>query len=487
MQLRFPSALRQASAPLLYSLAIILVGLLARAAVDKLLALRGGAASVAQWAQLQSLSDMIVGAVAIGLAQGLTVLVAQQAEPLAQRRLFAQALAIAGVAALPVAAIVFVLTLAGVGGLRAEALPGGASTVLLCLASGAAGIALAMLNGYWLGRQRQGRVFAVTAVAWLPMTLAAASGGGLDRLIWTQLGVGLLFSALIWAWILRGSPRVGDASPKRRLDQIFASEGQGLVHRWFGGTAAPLWRYLPVGLSIGIASPLSQVLARGEISLALSWHDAGIMQAIWRAAEWVTAPMAGVLSLLFLPRLSRAAAAGRDAFVAALRAAALPVLAATAGLLFLLWLGQRPVLATLYEPRVAATPLAVGLFLLGEALRVGSWVILFALLAQRATWWVTIGEFLSLPLFAALLMLFSSGIDLERAGALYLVTYVVYLAFNLLGLRTTLRKAPSGIAIHQHGDAGDGRKQEATADNHLQSGPPGTPDGRVVTERKGEK
>lgn len=435
----FRSLFRCASRPVLYALAIILVGLLARAAVDKLLALRGGAASVALWAQLQSLSEMIVGAVSIGLAQGLTVLVAQQAEPAAQRRLFARALVIAGVVAPPVAALVFAGALAGIGGLRAEALPGGAPTVLLCVASGAAGIALAMLNGYWLGRQHQGRVLAATVAAFLPLTLVAALGGGIDRLLWTQLGTGLVFSALVWAWVIR--PPKGEASPaKRRLAEIFATARSLRLTGVFGPAAAPLWRYLPVGLSIGLASPLSQVLARGEISLALSWHDAGIMQAIWRAAEWVTAPMAGVLALFFLPRLSRAAAEGRGAFIAALRAAALPVLAATAALLLLLWLGQRPVLAALYEPRVAATPLAVGLFLLGEALRVGSWVILFALLAQRATWWVTLGEFLSLPLFAGLVMLFSTGIDLERAGALYLATYVVYLAFNLLGLRATLRR-----------------------------------------------
>jgi hypothetical protein len=206
-----------------------------------------------------------------------------------------------------------------------------------------------------------------------------------------------------------------------------------------GGFGRPLLAYVPVGVAISLASPLALILIRGEVSAALSWHDAGRLQAIWRAADWVTAIMSGLLALVVLPRLSAAVAEGRAAFRRVLARAARRALLPTAVLLFALWTMQRQVLVALYDERFVVDPAVVGVFFLGDFLRVASWVILFALLARRATMWVTVGEFLSMPLFAALVLVFSEGLNLHRAAGLYLVTYAIYLAFNLAGLRSMMR------------------------------------------------
>ena len=52
-----------------------------RAAVDKVLALRGGADLVAYWAQVGSVIELLAGVAVTGVAMGLSVLVAQGAEP----------------------------------------------------------------------------------------------------------------------------------------------------------------------------------------------------------------------------------------------------------------------------------------------------------------------------------------------------------------------------------------------------------------------
>lgn len=407
-----------------YAFAIILLGLAARAGIDKLLALSGGAAQVAQWAQLQSLVEMVVGVVAVGLGQGLTVLVAQQPAAAVQRTIFRAALALgAGLAGLVALALFGLLE----SGRLAAWWPQRQGLAGLTVATGWLAGAAALASAYWLGRQRQDQVFWLSAATLLPPVMAAAGGASIAGILWTQFGAGLVVSALTAGWVLRRAPGGGAEWPRRRWPIFFAIDAP----------ARPLWRYLPVGLSIGLASPLSQVLARGEVSAALSWHDAGVMQAIWRSSEWVTACMAGVLSLVYLPRFSRALQTSGGRFATELKAAARPVLGATAALLLLLWLNQRALLALLYDAGVVAADGVVGLFLLGECLRVASWIILFGLLARRATLWVAIGEFFSLPLFAALVILLGDGMTLERAGWLYLATYAIYLGFNLLGLRAS--------------------------------------------------
>ncbi|MDQ6959829.1 MAG: hypothetical protein Q9M27_02280 [Mariprofundaceae bacterium] len=65
-----------------------------------------------------------------------------------------------------------------------------------------------------------------------------------------------------------------------------------------------LVKFVPVGLAIGIMSPVAMLLIRGMLSDTLSWSDVGFLQALLRSAEWVTATASGVLSLVFLPRFS---------------------------------------------------------------------------------------------------------------------------------------------------------------------------------------
>jgi hypothetical protein len=73
-------------------------------------------------------------------------------------------------------------------------------------------------------------------------------------------------------------------------------------------------------------------------------------------------------------------------------------------------------------------------FTAGCWVRIASWVFLFGLFATHRTRLITIGEFLSLPLYVALLWLFANDMTLERAAMLHAVTYLVYLTFNAVAL-----------------------------------------------------
>ncbi len=76
----------------LAAFAIILIDLLSRAGLDKMLALTGGPDTVALWAQLQSVVELVSSVAGAGVLSGLTVMVAQARALHDERKLLRDAL-----------------------------------------------------------------------------------------------------------------------------------------------------------------------------------------------------------------------------------------------------------------------------------------------------------------------------------------------------------------------------------------------------------
>jgi PST family polysaccharide transporter len=200
----------------------------------------------------------------------------------------------------------------------------------------------------------------------------------------------------------------------------------------FRARSHPLRRYLLPGLAIGILSPASLLVARGVVGESLSWHEAGVLQALWRVSDWICAAAAGVLSVHFLPRF--AALRASPLLAQELRRAAVWTLLPSLAAFVVLFVVHRPLLAALYDPGFRASEAAVALVFAGGAVRIASWIPLFALYAMRRTTAITVGELFSLPLFAALLLLLQRDLTLENTATLWLASYAAYCAFNFWAL-----------------------------------------------------
>jgi O-antigen/teichoic acid export membrane protein len=201
----------------------------------------------------------------------------------------------------------------------------------------------------------------------------------------------------------------------------------------FRSRSHPLRRYVLPSVAIGILSPASTLAARAVVGDALSWHDAGVLQALWRISDWVCGFAGGVLSVHYLPQL--AAARERERFAAVLRTAAVRTLVPAAAVLALFFALHRPLLAALYDETFRTSSLAVALLFAGSLVRIGAWVAMFGLYALRRTRALALGEFLSLPLFAFFALAAGHSLTLELAGLFWLVAFCAYLAFNVAALR----------------------------------------------------
>ena len=399
------------SSRLLPALGFVLTGLTGRALIDKLLALRGGTELVAHWAQLSSLADIVAGVTLAGIGIGLTGRVAGVA-PCCQRQLLGEALRLGLMLSGACLLVAIGLALSG----RLALLPAGQAVLVLpALGTGWLAVAPGLLTAWLLGRGQPGRaivcVAALLAVPLLALSLAA-QGHELATLLAAQAG----FGGVVTLWLLGGAGSWREA----------LARGHGLRP------------FVAAGIAIGILSPAATAVARLEIAASASWEIAGAVQALWRSSEWITAIAAGLLNAHFLPRL----AAARDAagFAAVLRASARQIVAPALLALGLLWLLLPQVLALLYREGLPVGRIDALAFFAGDALRMLSWIFLFGLFARGAGWAVTVGELLSLPLFAALLLLLPGPLSLPGIGLAWMLAYAVYAAFNFWALRRSARR-----------------------------------------------
>jgi PST family polysaccharide transporter len=396
---------RREPAKLFLACAIIAAGLAGRSALDNILALRGGAELVALWAQLSSLIEMIAAVALNGVGAGLSVLVAQTQSPERQQLFLRRALYLGLVISAPVGVA------AAIAGWSLSERLGGAAlspqSVSLAALAGWIAVIHGLVNSFWLGQQRRDLMLGLALLS-AALALAAAAFAP---------------PALVMELII-----VAQAAPAAVLLFVphrAAAPGRADDHA--------LQRYVLPGVVIGILSPASMIVARSLVADALSWHESGVLQALWRLSDWICGFASGVLSVLYLPRFAAAYPQARLAPV--LRESARTVLLPSALLFLLLFAFYSPVLEALYDPSFRAPPLAAALLFAGSLARIAAWIPLFGLYAAARTRAIAVGELLSLPLFAVLAFAAGDRLTLEVVGALWLATYLAYGMFNFWALR----------------------------------------------------
>lgn len=390
-------------------LAVILFSLAARASIDKLLALQPDMGLIAYLAQAQALFEITAAVALAGIGPGLAVFAARRDidEYVLMRDALIWAMGLSACAALAL----LVATPAMNAWFSREIAPAGAPGAL-AIGGGLLSTIPGLFAALWSGRRERGKMIVLNVVSWAPLALAAS---GLFYPVSAPFFLAAQFFTLvaIAAWLC--APMLRDA---------LARPGAAAAASW---RQSPLKRYLLAGVSIGVMSPASIMWSRAELAHALSWDEVSQLQALWRTSEWVTGLAGSLIALVWLPRM--AAATDRAAFLHQIVHTWKWICVPGALALALLWATQDVVIPILYSEKFLMPVAASGLFLLGDALRLASWVPLQGMFATERTKAVAIGEWLSLPLFAALLTVLAVK-SLVGAGVCYIVTYAIYFAFN---------------------------------------------------------
>ena len=416
------------------AVATLIIGISGRTLLDMVLSHGSGPATIALWAQLSSVVDLTSAIACAGLSPGVTVLVARSRDSGTQDDILRTAVMLG--LACSAATLIVLVGIQALGGRLQVLEEPGLRWVVLAVGLFAATPALA--TQAWQSQGHPARSLLLTASTATLALIAASMAPMLFKAQAMALGIlaplmvlsaALMVSLPLTAWYCR----------------TFLANERALTHRaalW--AHVRPLLTYLPAGLSIGLLSPLSLIAAREIMARAWGWEAVASVQAIWRSADWVAALVSGMLSLMFLPRMSRAISARepsralRRELWAAVRWLWVP---AACVLGIMIWAGPQW-LVGLFGLSVVPESTIFAMFLLGEWVRMGSWILLYGLFATGAQRAIALGELCSLPLFAGLLWLIGPELSMHSAAVAYLGAYMTYLAFNLWVIRISVEQMP---------------------------------------------
>jgi O-antigen/teichoic acid export membrane protein len=398
-----------------------------RALLDKLWVLYGGLETVGQWAQLQTISDLVAAPAFLGVGVGLTVLIAQRRA--SERTALLMASYVLGMAfTLPaiIAILVFSAEIAQWMQLENQF----QKKLILSASLGWLFIITSQLNSYWLGREQRGRVLLFTIAVSTPGLLILGYGSifNLNNLMEIFLVCNIIISlacniALIrylWIWHRSSTESI----------------------KQFKLACKRLIRYLPAGFSIGLLTPLSGLAIRSTIAQNMDWEAVGTATAIWRASDWVLSIAQSVLYFYFLPKISKEVSSQNLMY--SMRNMAVKILIPSFIALLLLLIFQNPILHVLYGDQLEAPREITALFWLGDFLRIVAAVFLMGLYTLHASKAIAIGELLSQPLFALLLFI-SIHLSLVDIGKYHLLTYLIYSIFCIGAWVYIARNSKMGI------------------------------------------
>lgn len=397
---------------MIWSFLTILSSLFFRTYWERTLVLELDPVSLAWLSQLQSLIEAVGGLVLAGLAPGLTVLIAQSKDLQYQRQLLSMAIIMMFFITIPLACVIFFINLSG-----ALVIFQGGLTPLFLLAI--ASPALSLVNAYWAGDGAHRLIFISTF------------------LVGVMLSIAMLYVNSSYYWILiLGYPIV------LGLGLVVYLIDWRIQRQTFYRLCGSFNSYILPGMVIGLLSPLSMFLFRHVSMSSLGVDKTAYVQAVWRSSEWVTALAGGVLTWVILPQLSAVQSVG--AFKSTLLDGFLKVVLPSMLLLIVMphILGSE-LLIFLYGYQFDVSIDALRYLWLGDACRVFSWLLLFCLYAQKKTWRIVMGEFVSLPMFVFIVWINQDHLTIELIGIYWLITYALYSMFNLW----MVRDCTSTIAI----------------------------------------
>jgi len=189
-------------------------------------------------------------------------------------------------------------------------------------------------------------------------------------------------------------------------------------------------------LSSALLPPLINIAVRDHLAVQFGWEQVGYWQAVSKVSDAYLLFLTTAINIYYLPKL--ASTHTREALMVELRTAyryglpAVVVLAATVYLLrgWVTWL--------LFTPDFVAANALYGPQLLGDVIKIASFVLSYLMLAKAMTRLFVLSECVFAGTYLLLVYVFTAHFGLVGAMYAFAVNYLVYLAFNVVVARRYL-------------------------------------------------
>lgn len=269
------------------------------------------------------------------------------------------------------------------------------------------GLMLAILNG-------------LKAVRELVMAniVGSLAGAGVATALVTTLG---LWGALV---ALAISQSISCGFTAWMFQRVRRITWHDLLGTWDAATARSLGSFALMAATSALLAPLGQIVIRDQLSVHLGADTAGLWQALWKISETHLLLLTTTLSMYFLPRFSEIRAG--DELRREVRKGyrfVIPLVVASAGVLYVL---REPLIRGLLSPAFLPLAEAFGLQLVGDVLKICSWVMAFTMVSHARTRTFVVTEIVFTAIFVGLTLQLGMLFGLRGAALAYAATYLIY-------------------------------------------------------------
>jgi PST family polysaccharide transporter len=278
---------------------------------------------------------------------------------------------------------------------------------------------LAVINGFMDVRrlafiQVAGSVISIVMMVWLARWLHLH--GALLALVLTQV-----------LWLLVGLPSWWRSSYfRRRMLQPHYDREMSLR----------LAKFSVMTITSAVLPPLVNIAVRDHLALQFGWERVGYWQAVSKVSDAYLLFLTTAINIHYLPKL--ASTHGRTALMGELCNAYRYILPAVVVLAVTVYVLRDWVTRLLFTPDFASANALYGPQLVGDVIKIASFILSYLMLAKAMTKLFVISECVFAASYLVLVYVFAARFGLVGAMYAFAVNYLLYLVFNLLVARRYL-------------------------------------------------
>lgn len=188
--------------------------------------------------------------------------------------------------------------------------------------------------------------------------------------------------------------------------------------------ARNLLKYTAMALTSAACVPLSHIFIRSYLGETLGWEAAGYWEAMWRLSAAYLMLVTTTLSVYYLPKLSELDSVDqiKKEIISGYRII-LPI-AAMCGLL--MYLLREFIIGLLFTPEFAAMEVLFGWQMVGDVLKIGSWILAYLMLGKAMFKLFIVSEILFAFSFYVLVVLLTDSVGFIGVSIAHAINYFFY-------------------------------------------------------------
>jgi polysaccharide transporter, PST family len=189
-------------------------------------------------------------------------------------------------------------------------------------------------------------------------------------------------------------------------------------------------------LSSALLPPLINIAVRDHLAVRFGWEQVGYWQAVSKVSDAYLLFLTTAINIYYLPKL--ASTHQRESLVLELRHAYRYLLPAVVALAAVVYAMRGWVTRLLFSADFASANALYGPQLVGDVVKIASFILSYVMLAKAMTRLFVLSEFIFAASYLALVYLFTAHFGLVGAMYAFTINYLFYLAFNVLVVRRYL-------------------------------------------------